>query len=104
MCAARPGLGFETWGNPDFVKLLYKPLGMIASILGGLLAARLFAQLWRLLPGWSESAPDTKDPNHGWREVATSAALQGAVYGGVKAIVDRAGARGFEAATGTWPE
>lgn len=86
------------------MKMLYKPFGMIFSVLGGLVAAKLFAQLWRLLPGTSESAPESKDPNHTWKEVAVSAALQGAVYGGVKAIVDRAGARGFERATGTWPQ
>lgn len=83
---------------------LYKPLGLIISPLGGLLAAKLFAQLWRLLPGTSESAPETRDPSHGWQEIAVAAALQGGVFGGVRAIVDRAGARGFERATGTWPE
>jgi hypothetical protein len=86
------------------MKFLYKPLGMLVSVVGGLIAAKLFAQLWRLLPGTSESAPEAKDPDHGWKEIAVAAALQGAVYGGVKAVVDRAGARGFERATGTWPE
>ncbi len=86
------------------MKFLYKPLGLLMSVLGGLLAARLFAQLWRLLPGTSGSAPESKDPDHSWREVAVAAALEGAVYGGVKAVVDRAGARGFERATGVWPE
>ena len=84
------------------MKLLYKLLGVIASVLGGLLAAKVFAQLWRLLPGTSESAPASTD--HGWKEIAIAAALQGAVYGGVKAIIDRASARGFERATGAWPE
>ena len=86
------------------MKLLHKPLGMIASVLGGLLAAKVFAQLWRLLPGTSESAPASTDRDHGWKEIAIAAALQGAVYGGVKAIIDRASARGFERATGAWPE
>ncbi len=84
--------------------LLYKPIGMIAGAVGGLIAAKLFSELWRLLPGSAEAAPDARDPRHGWREIAVAAALQGAVYGGVKAIVDRAGARGFQRATGTWPE
>ena len=83
---------------------MYKPIGMLASVLGGLLAAKVFAQLWRLLPGTDESAPAPKDPDYSWKAVALSAALQGAVYGAVKAVVDRAGARGFEQATGTWPE
>jgi hypothetical protein len=85
------------------VKLLYKPLGLIVSVLGGILASQLFSQVWRLIPGSSESAPESKDPDHSWKEVVTAAALQGAVYGGVKAVVDRAGARGFQKVTGTWP-
>jgi Protein of unknown function (DUF4235) len=85
------------------MKVLYKPIGLIVSVLGGILASQLFSQLWRLLPGSSESAPESKDPGHSWKEIATAAALQGAVYGSVKAIVDRAGARGFERMTGTWP-
>ena len=85
------------------MKFLYKPLGLIVSVLGGLLASQLFSQLWRLLPGWSESAPESTDPDHSWKEIATAAVLQGAVYGGVKAVVDRAGARGFQKMTGTWP-
>lgn len=85
------------------MKLLYKPLGMIFSVLGGIIATQLFSRLWRLLPGSSESAPEPTDEDHTWREVVTAAVLQGAVYGGVKALVDRAGARGFERMTGTWP-
>jgi hypothetical protein len=32
-----------------------------------------------------------------------AAAAQGAVFGGVKALVDRAGATGFAWLTGAWP-
>lgn len=85
------------------MKLLYKPLGLLFSVLGGVLAAKLFARLWRLVPGTQESAPEAKDPNRSWKEVATAAAMQGAVFGAVKALVDRAGARGFQRATGVWP-
>lgn len=47
-------------------------------------------------PGWGFAAG-------GWGEIAASAALQGAVMAGTKAVVDRAGATGFAKATGTWP-
>ncbi len=39
------------------VKLLYKPLGLLVSMLGGMLAASLFKQLWRLLARESEAPP-----------------------------------------------
>ncbi len=86
------------------VRMLYKPLAMVVTTLAGLVAARLFARLWRLLPGASLPAPTSADPNNGWAEVAVAAAVHGAVFGAVRAIVDRLSARGVERATGTWPE
>lgn len=84
------------------IKAAYKPFGLIASVLGGLLASALFSRLWRAI-AHEEGSPDATDRDRGWGEILTSAALQGAVFGTVKALVDRAGATGFERATGTWP-
>jgi hypothetical protein len=84
------------------MKLLYKPFGLLIGVLGGLLATALFERIWRLLTGDAET-PDATDPNSGWTEVAISAAVQGAVFAGVRALVDRLGAKGFQKATGTWP-
>jgi hypothetical protein len=86
------------------VKVAYKPLALVVSALAGLVAARLFARLWRLLPGASIPAPTAEDPSNGWAEVAVAAAVHGAVFGAVRAIVNRVSARGIERATGTWPE
>lgn len=84
------------------MRLLYKPLGLLAGVLGGLVASAIFDRLWASLSG-SSSRPEPTDHDRGWGEVATAAALQGAVFGGVKALVDRAGATGFAKATGVWP-
>jgi hypothetical protein len=84
------------------MRLLYKPFGLLVSVLGGIVAGSLFKQVWRLVTRESE-APAAKDRDRSWREVITAAAIQGAVFGGVKALIDRAGATGFERATGTWP-
>ncbi|MEP6851705.1 MAG: DUF4235 domain-containing protein [bacterium] len=85
------------------LKVLYKPVGLLVSVLGGIAATAVFKQLWRLLPNSDTAAPEAKDPSRSWREIAVAATVQGAVFGGVKALVDRAGARGFQKATGTWP-
>jgi Protein of unknown function (DUF4235) len=50
-----------------------------------------------------EEAPKATDRQRSWKEVLAAAALQGAVFGLIKATVDRAGAKGFERATGAWP-
>ena len=81
---------------------VYKPFGLVVSVLGGLLAGALFKRLWRAVMHEDET-PEATDPDRGWAEIATAAAIEGAVFGGVRAIVDRAGAAGFARATGAWP-
>jgi hypothetical protein len=81
---------------------LYKPLGLAVSVAGGLLAGVVFKQVWKLVAGEDE-APEATDRERGWREVVLAAALQGATFGAVKALVDRGGATGWRRLTGTWP-
>ncbi|MPY80038.1 MAG: DUF4235 domain-containing protein [Actinophytocola sp.] len=83
-------------------KLLYKPLGVTAGALGGVAATAAFNRVWKLLTG-QDDAPSATERNRSWREVLTAAAIQGAVFGFVKALADRGGAAGFRKLTGTWP-
>jgi hypothetical protein len=84
------------------VKIIYKPLGLFVSILGGIAAGAAFKRIWKLV-AHTEEAPKATDRHRTWAEVLPAAALQGAVFGFVKAAMDRASARGFERATGAWP-
>ena len=84
------------------MKLLYKPIGLVSGVLAGMAAGAVFKELWKLVAD-EEDKPDAKDKSRGWTEVIAAAAVQGAVFGGVKAAVDRAGATGFERVTGVWP-
>lgn len=84
------------------VKLLYKPLGLLVSVVGGVVASAVFARVWKLSTGQDE-APEATDSGRSWREVLIAAAVQGAVFGLVKAPIDRSGAAGFRKLTGTWP-
>jgi hypothetical protein len=84
------------------MKVVYKPFSILISVLGGILAGMVFKRAWRAVAGEDDS-PDATDRDRGWSEVLTAAALEGAVFGAVKAAVDRAGATGFERVTGTWP-
>lgn len=83
-------------------KLLYKPFGLILGVLGGVLASTLFSKVWAAL-GHDAEAPSSTDRDRSWGEVLGAAALQGALFGLVKAAVDRGGAVGFSRATGAWP-
>ena len=83
-------------------KLLYRPIGMVLSILSGVLASFVFSKIWQAVSG-GEDAPKAKEAHRSWGHVLGAAALQGAVFGLVKAAVDRGGATGFSRVTGTWP-
>ena len=84
------------------MKLLYRLVTMVISVLSGMLAAAIFKRVWKLAAG-EEEAPTATDVRRGWREVLTAAALQGAIFALVKAAVDRATAEGTRKLTGTWP-
>jgi Protein of unknown function (DUF4235) len=83
-------------------KLMYRPFGLLFSVLGGILAGVAFRQLWKVV-AQEEEAPKATESKYGWREVLPAAVLEGAIFGLVKAAVDRGGARAFQKATGTWP-
>ena len=83
-------------------KIAYKPVGMTMGALSGVLAGGLFKQIWKKL-GHEEDAPDATDERRTWREVVSAAVLQGAIFAGVKAVVDRGGATATRRLTGAWP-
>ena len=83
-------------------KVAYKPVGMAMGILGGVLAGAVFKQAWKRL-AHEDEAPDATDEFRSWREVLTAAVVQGAIFAGVKAAVDRGGATAVRRLTGTWP-
>jgi hypothetical protein len=83
-------------------KLVYKPVGASVSVVSGLLAGLLFKQVWRMVTN-EDDAPQATQRDRHWKEILAAAALEGAIFGLVKAGLDRAGAKGFERATGAWP-
>lgn len=80
-------------------KTLYKPLALTTSVLGGVLAGVVFKQVWKRIGDNDVKAPDPKDLGRTAQEVLIAAAIHGAVFGIVKAAVDRAGAKGYRALT-----
>lgn len=83
-------------------KLLYKPIGIVVGVLGGIVAGRVFKRVWAMVAG-EEDPPSATDRNKSWREIVPAAALEGAIFGAVKAAIDRGGATAFHRATGSWP-
>lgn len=81
---------------------LYKPLGLVFSVAGGILAGKVFQHVWKLISNEDEP-PDATSEDYDLSEILFAAAIQGAVFGLVKAAIDRGGARGFQKVTGVWP-
>jgi len=84
------------------LKLMYKPIGMIGGVVGGLLASMAFARIWQAIAGKGK-APEATDKSQSWADILPAAALHGIVFGVVKAVVDRLNAKEFERKTGFWP-
>jgi hypothetical protein len=88
-----------TSAGGGLVKILYRPLSMLVSVLGGILAGAVFKKVWAVMSG-EEEAPEATSPEYSTKEVLVAAVVHGAIFGGVKAAVDRAGAKGFKKITG----
>jgi hypothetical protein len=65
-------------------QLVAKPIGMAAGAAGG----AAFRTIWRRVDAGRE-VPKAQDATRSWRAVLLAAALQGAVFAVIHAIVDR---------------
>ncbi|WP_043630291.1 DUF4235 domain-containing protein [Nonomuraea candida] len=77
------------------MKPVEKATSVGMGLVSGALAASLFRQVWKLASG-RDDAPEADDPDRTWTEVLVAAAVQGAIFGLVRAAVHRAGARTFQ--------
>jgi len=84
-------------------KVAYKPVGLLLSVAAGAIAGVIFKQIWKIASG-DDDAPNATDEDRGWTEILIAAALQGALFAVVKALIDRGGAAGVRKLTGTWPD
>ena len=84
------------------IKLLYRSVNLIASMLGGLLAGLIFKGVWKII-GRGDEAPKPTDEQQGWGEILLAATLQGTIFAVVKAAFDRNAAEAMLKLTGIWP-
>jgi Protein of unknown function (DUF4235) len=85
-------------------KVLYRPLGLVSSVLAGVVAGSVFKSVWKhATPGDNADAPRALESEYRMREILVASAIQGAIFATVKAVVSRGGARAFQRWTGEWP-
>lgn len=84
--------------------MLYRPWGLVASLLGGLVAGQIFQQVWRKVdPDGSDDPPKPLQSEYPLSKILVAALVQGAIFSTVRALINRGGARVFERWTGEWP-
>jgi Protein of unknown function (DUF4235) len=83
------------------MKILYKPFGIIAGLIGARIANSIFKVMWSRLD--KEEPPRATTPDVSFQKVVGAAALEAATMAAVGAAVDRASARTFHHLTGIWP-
>ena len=83
------------------MRLIYKPFGIVFSILAALLSKKVFEKVWAMID--EEEPPGATTREATWPKVLGAAAVQGVTFKVTRAAVDRAGAQGFSSLTGVWP-
>jgi hypothetical protein len=85
-------------------KVLYRPWGLVGSIVGGIVAGQIFQLAWKhLAPGDHDDPPKPLESEYRLRQILVAAMIQGAIFSVVRAIINRGGARLFQRWTGEWP-
>jgi len=83
------------------MRVLYKPIQIIAALLGARLGRRAFERLWAKIDG--DPPPDASTADASLPKILTATILEAATMAGVAATVDRTFARVFHYLTGIWP-
>lgn len=83
------------------MKILYKPFGIIATLIGAKIARNIFNVLWSRIDAEAPPSPTTEDAS--FPKIVGAAALEAATMAAIGAAVDRVSARAFHHLTGIWP-
>lgn len=82
------------------MKILYKPFGIIAGMIGARLARRVFKTVWGRI---DEQAPPKASTEHATLpKVVGAAVIEAATTAATRATVDRASLKWFHFLTGIW--
>ena len=83
------------------MKLLYKPFGIIAGIIGARVGQSAFRTVWSKLDAGEPPRPKTEDAS--LSKVVAASALEAATLAGVGSAIDRLSMLWFHYLTGIWP-
>ena len=82
-------------------KIIFLPFKVLAGVIAGAVAKRLFEGLWSFVE--HETPPDPKHRDVPWKKVIPALLIEGAVFRAARGIGDRASREAFSRLTGAWP-
>ena len=83
------------------MKFLFAPIGIVAGLIAGFLAQKVFERIWAAIDDEDPPEPDNRQARIG--KLIAALALEGAVFRIVKGMTDRGARRSVAAVTGRWP-
>ena len=83
------------------MSLVFKPIGIISSLLAGLVGRKLFALVWRTID--DQDPPEPKYRRVALGKLAIALVLEGAILRLIRGLADHGTRQGFSALAGEWP-
>jgi hypothetical protein len=83
------------------MKFIFAPIGIIAGLLAGIAAQKVFERLWAVIDDEEPPAPDQREVSI--VKLVPALLVEGAIFRLVKGITDRGLRSGVSRLTGRWP-
>jgi hypothetical protein len=83
------------------MKLLFRPISVIAGVLAGLVGTKVFERLWGLVDAEEPPSPEHRELS--WTKLVAALLLEGAIFRLVRGLTDHGARRAFARGTGRWP-
>jgi hypothetical protein len=82
-------------------KLIFKPVGLLAGLISGLVGKKLFQRVWGAID--EQQAPKPQEQLVPLGKLALALALEGALFRLVKGLTEHGSRQAFSRLTGSWP-
>ena len=82
-------------------RILFVPFSLAAGFIAAFAGKAIFERIWALIDDQEPPEPENRDVS--LVKLALALALEGAIFRGVRGIVDHGARRSFARATGAWP-
>jgi hypothetical protein len=82
-------------------KLIFKPVGLLAGLISGLIGKKLFQRIWGAIDERQPPKPQQRLVPLG--KLALALALEGALFRLVKGLAEHGSRQVFSRLTGSWP-